>query len=215
MRCFAVLAVSLVSVGACWCQDEEKKAEEKPKPSVNLDTKKVDVTARYLCNASTKLQQLEAEAEQTGNHTKLNDFQKKITADLKTWEGATVSWLVQVESIGQSGQTEIKAINAYGFKNQAQLYLHTDSNHIGAARGVFGIGRGSHGSGGISGRRRSSSEEDDKPAFDEKWARTLKRGDYMIVEGKIESAYISHGGEVPVITVKPLKYSTANPKKGK
>jgi hypothetical protein len=216
MRSYAVIAgLVLFANSICYCQ-ERKKGEEKSKHSTNLETKKLESTALYLCNISRKLQQLEVEAERTGNHTKFNDFQKKVNEELRGWIGMSVQWVLQVESVGQAGKTDIVPLSGYGFRNQAQLYLHTNLFDTGASgietdRGVT--------SGRVERRRGiggADALQDSKADYDLSWARTLKRGDYIVAEGKILAVYISAGNEVPHITIMPVRYSTtATPKKGK
>lgn len=161
----------------------------------------IDSAALYLNKAYSRLQQLRLEADRTGNMIKYNECQKEIEEEFATsWHNKKVTWLMQVESIGNFRAPEymhskhdhlIQLVNDYTFKNKARLSVAVDIKS------------------NIRDNIRNGFPPDDTIEFDEKWARTLKRGDWIVVDGTLSKVSLGY------IAITPSKYSKYTPPKKK
>lgn len=207
MRCFAVLAVSLISVSVCWCQDDNKK-----KRLENLDAININATALYLHKSSIRLAEIEKESEKDKQPIRYSAAVLLIETELKDWIGAKVEWALQVESInnnepGYRGiKPAIRVVSNYAYKNKSQLWVAVcDEEMLGArypfATGVAGNAEGIAGS-GVTGSTYSNVAE-----YDASWASHLKKGQLIKADATIVAVTIPNNGKAPSVILKVNKYS--------
>lgn len=161
----------------------------------------IDSAALYLNKAYFRLQQLRLEADRTGNHVKLKEYEQELKDELAAWDGKKVTWLMQVESVGahrgiaglQPSKHDhfIKLVENYSFKNKSQLQV------IPKIKSDF------------ERTNNNNFPVEDSIAFDEAWAKTLKRGDWIVVEGVLSEINLT------VLYLQPSKYSKYTPPKKK
>lgn len=153
-----------------WGQDEKAKVVT---PPAGLDVRNIEATALHLCKLILQQDALLNEASRTGNYSKYNEAQERIARDLKGWNGTEVKWLVQVNTVGgpfKGEKSSIDIITEYAYKNKSKLYImNQDVSPLM--------------------RLRNNGEITPDMEFDEQWAKTLKRGDYIEMTGIIKNVH--------------------------
>lgn len=160
--------------GSLYSQDDKQDKQEEKKPPANLDVRNIDATALYLSKATVRLQELNAEGHRTGNFVKYNELKQKVADTLEEWKDCKVRWIVQVDNVGgpnginePKNKTKIKLIENYEFKNKAQIQIMIANGFTGRGFELIDC--------------------------DEKWAKTLKRGDFIIMDAEIKQVFVIEG----------------------
>lgn len=172
--------------------------DNQPQPR-NLDKKNIDVTALYLNRTTIRLNELAKQAERTGNYVNFNQAAEVFRSELELWNNERVEWALQVRAIGEQTNQAASMFNTphdlllsfherYQFKNKATLQIIVQ----------------------LQPKDRTANEPVDTVEYDEQWAKTLKRGDYVTVEGKLKTKTDGNMGNMTapiILCIEPYKYS--------